>query len=158
RLSACLVLIWHAPCILLVAEVSLMAAPLQLQNLPRFDSRVIERESFDRPELNRILGGGFVATLAMTLITYLGPFVGLANVDLAGILGAVLSGGIPRIFSGTWWAGMVWHFINGAVFFPLIYAYLVLPTLGIGPRTKGALWGVMLWLLAQMLVMPMMGG
>jgi hypothetical protein len=69
--------------------------------------------------------------------------------DIAQLLGSILG--------GKWWAGMVMHFVNGAVIFPLIYAFLLHGVLPGSSAVKGITWGVALWLLAQVVVMPMMG-
>ena len=112
-----------------------------------------------QPDFPRLVGGGFAATAAMTGVMYVGPWLGLANIDLAGMLGMMLTGEMPRLFGVSWWAGMVWHFINGAVLFPLIYAYLVLPGRGsrTAPAVAGVMFGVLLWSVLQVIVMPLMG-
>lgn len=38
------------------------------------------------------------------------------------------------------------------------FSYALYDRLPRSPITRGALWGVVLWLLAQLIVMPMMGG
>jgi hypothetical protein len=53
---------------------------------------------------------------------------------------------------------MVMHFVNGTLIFPAIYAYALIGILPGSPVVKGTLWGITLWLLAQIVVMPMMGG
>jgi len=53
--------------------------------------------------------------------------------------------------------GMAMHILNGAVIFPLIYAFVLFAHLPGSPALKGILWGVILWVLAQIVVMPMMG-
>jgi hypothetical protein len=94
--------------------------------------------------------GGFVGTLAMTAMMYMvAPMMGL-HMDIAAMLGSVLG--------GSWWAGMVMHFVNGTLIFPAIYAYALIGILPGSPVVKGTLWGITLWLLAQIVVMPMMGG
>jgi hypothetical protein len=50
------------------------------------------------------------------------------------------------------------HFINGTIIFPLIYAFLLYRILPGRPWAKGIYWGLILWFLAQAVVMPMMGG
>ena len=131
-------------------------------------------------ELGRWILSGFAATLAMTIFVYVAPLVGIANIDFAGILGSLLIGNAPEMFSGAWWVGMAWHFLNGSVIFPLAYAYLVRPILsgeaspllrtegrrdaydGEGlvdrPVLKATVWGVFLWLLSQLVAMPIVGG
>ncbi len=99
--------------------------------------------------VGRSLLGGLVGTLAMTAMMYVvAPMMGL-RMDIAQMLGSMLG--------NNWWAGMVVHVVNGAVIFPLIYAYLLYDRLPGNPATRGATWGVVLWLLAQVMVMPMMG-
>ena len=53
---------------------------------------------------------------------------------------------------------MMAHFVHGTLIFPLIYAFVLYRFLPGAPRLKGVLWGLILWLLAQVMVMPMMGG
>jgi len=53
---------------------------------------------------------------------------------------------------------MMMHFIDGTIIFPLIYAYLLFRVLPGGATLKGIEWGLILWFLAQVIVMPMMGG
>jgi uncharacterized membrane protein YagU involved in acid resistance len=69
--------------------------------------------------------------------------------DIAKMLGSMLG--------ENWWAGMVMHFVNGTVIFPLIYVFLLYGVLQGSPVVKGISWGIALWLLAQVVVMPMMG-
>lgn len=52
---------------------------------------------------------------------------------------------------------MTMHILNGAFISPPIYAYLLFGKLQGAPYMKGILWGFSLWLLAQLVVMPMMG-
>jgi len=49
------------------------------------------------------------------------------------------------------------HFVNGTVIFPAIYAYALYAHLPGSPAVRGTIWGVVLWLTAQTMVMPMMG-
>ena len=102
-----------------------------------------------RPNVTRLMLGGFIGTLAMTAMMYLvAPMMGV-RMDIAAMLGSMLG--------GSWAAGMAMHFINGTVLFPLVYGYLLVSRLPGPPLLRGALWGVVLWLIAQMMVMPMMG-
>lgn len=104
-----------------------------------------------KPNVWRAILGGFVGTLAITMMMYLiGPMMGMMKMDIAASLGKMLG--------GSWTLGMMMHFINGTVLFPLIYAYVLFRFLPGLPTFKGAEWGVILWLLAQLMVMPMMGG
>lgn len=102
------------------------------------------------PNIGRSLSGGLVGTTMMTaMMCVVAPMMDL-NMDIAAMLGALLG--------GNWAAGMAMHFVNGTLIFPLIYAYLLYTYLPGRPAVKGAVWGGVLWLLAQSVVMPMMGG
>ena len=101
------------------------------------------------PNFSRSIAGGFAGTLAMTMVMYVvAPMMGL-HMDIAAMLGSVLG--------GSWTAGLVMHFVNGSLIFPAIFAFVLFNRLP-GPSTaKGTVWGVALWLMAQLIVMPMMG-
>ena len=101
------------------------------------------------PTFARAALGGFVGTLAMTMMMYVvAPMMGL-HMDIAAMLGSMLG--------GSWIAGMMMHFVNGSVIFPAIYAYALYAHLPGSPAVRGTIWGVALWLVAQTVVMPMMG-
>ena len=101
------------------------------------------------PTLSRAVIGGFVGTAAMTAMMYLvAPMMGL-RMDIAAMLGSMLG--------GIWAAGMVMHVVNGTFIFPAIYAYALYDRVPGSPTIKGTVWGVALWLMAQVIVMPMMG-
>lgn len=102
------------------------------------------------PTFARASFGGSVGTLAMTAMMYIvAPMLGL-HMDIAAMLGSMLG--------GSWAAGMAMHFVNGTVIFPAIYTYVLYAYLPGTPAVRGTVWGVVLWLLAQTMVMPMTGG
>jgi uncharacterized MAPEG superfamily protein len=76
------------------------------------------------------------------------PMMGV-KMDIAGSLAGML--GAP------WAVGLAMHFLNGSVIFPLIYALVLSRYLKGGPAVRGITLGVVLWLMAQLLVMPMIG-
>ncbi|HQU44445.1 MAG TPA: hypothetical protein PK867_16615, partial [Pirellulales bacterium] len=103
-----------------------------------------------RPVLFQAVLGGFAGTVAMTMMMYfVAPMMLGHPMDIAKMLGSMLG--------GNWWAGMVMHFMTGTVIFPLVYAFVLYGLLPGGPAVKGISWGIVLWLLAQVVVMPMMG-
>jgi hypothetical protein len=75
--------------------------------------------------LPRALLGGFIGTLVMTILLYLAPLAGGPKMDIAAMLGSFPGHANPATMTGWWWAGMVWHFVNGTVVFSLIYSYFV---------------------------------
>lgn len=102
-----------------------------------------------RPNVTRLVLGGFAGTLVMTVMMYaVAPMMGV-RMDIAAMLGSMLD--------GSWIAGLLMHVVNGTVVFPLVYGYVLFAWLPGQPGLKGALWGVALWLMAQTIVMPMMG-
>ncbi|MBI1914093.1 MAG: hypothetical protein HYS12_05060 [Planctomycetes bacterium] len=102
------------------------------------------------PDTTRTILGGFIGTIAITLMMYfVAPVMTGAKMDIAAMLGSVLG--------GSWSAGLVMHLANGTLIFPLIYAFLLYAILPGGPAVKGTTWGAILWLLAQVVVMPLMG-
>jgi uncharacterized membrane protein YagU involved in acid resistance len=111
----------------------------------------------EKPNLGKAILGGFIATLVMTMMMYAAPMVGMPKMDTAAMLGSMMSQRMPAPMSGPWLAGMVMHFLNGAIIFPLIYALLLTRILPGAQWLKGLIWGLILFLLAQMMVMPMMG-
>lgn len=97
----------------------------------------------------RTILGGFVGTLAMTMMMYLiAPMMGV-KMDIAGSLAGMLG--------ASWAIGLAMHFLNGSVIFPLLYGLVFFGHLRGGSAVRGVTAGVVLWLMAQLLVMPMMG-
>ncbi len=102
-----------------------------------------------RPNPVRTILGGFVGTLLITFLMYKGvPMMGMPKMDVAAMLGKMLGG---------WTMGMLMHFVDGTIIFPLIYAYLLFRILPGPPAARGLVWGLILWLLSGIVVMPMMG-
>jgi len=101
-----------------------------------------------RPKLGRAIVGGMVGTAVMTAMMYMvAPMMGV-NMDIAAMLGSMIGG---------WAAGMILHVLNGTVVFPLAYTALVYRMLRGSPLVRGLVFGGILWVLAQTVVMPLMG-
>ena len=101
------------------------------------------------PTFGRAVLGGLAGTAVMTAMMYgVAPMMGL-TMDIAAMLGTMLG--------GSWAAGMLVHLLNGAVIFPAVYRYVVYERLPGPPAMRGLAWGIALWLVAQLVVMPMMG-
>ncbi len=104
-----------------------------------------------RPNVGRAILGGFVGTLAITFMMYVvSPMLMGKPMDVAAMLGDFLH--IGRTL------GMVVHFMNGTIIFPLILTFVLWSLLPGGPTAKGTVWGLILWFLSQAIVMPVMGG
>ncbi|HEY1758828.1 MAG TPA: DUF6789 family protein [Bryobacteraceae bacterium] len=108
--------------------------------------------------LSRAVLGGFIATLVMTALLYLAPLAGTPKMDIAALLGSFLGHGTaPVSMSALWWAGMLWHFLNGTIIFSLIYAYFVYGWLRGDDWLRGAIWGTVLWIAMEIVIMPLRG-
>lgn len=102
-----------------------------------------------KPNIGRTILGGLVGTIVLTMLMYLvPPMMGIPKMDVAAMLGSMLGG---------WTIGMVMHFVNGVILFPLIYAFVLYSKLGGTLVLKGTLWGGALWLVAGLVVMPVIG-
>ena len=103
-----------------------------------------------RPNILKAMAGGFVGTAIFTLMMrFVAPMMGV-RMDIVGKLGEMTHTGLA--------GGMVMHFMNGVVIFPLIYVYVLYSFLPGAPWQKGLLWGVILWLGVELVMVPMMGG
>lgn len=107
-----------------------------------------------KPNLQVAIIGGLAATSLMTPVAYLSA---LQPLDFASMLGSLVTSQPTVPVSAAWLFGMLLHLANGSLIFPAIYAYVLYPVLPGPPWLKGAIFGVMLWALAQALVMPLAG-
>jgi uncharacterized membrane protein YagU involved in acid resistance len=103
-----------------------------------------------KPNIWRAIAGGFIGTVTFTLmLRFVAPMMGV-KMDIVAKLGEMTHTGMA--------GGLLIHFLNGTVIFPLIYVYLLCRWLPGAPWQKGLLWGVILWLGVEIVMMPMIGG
>jgi len=96
-----------------------------------------------------IIGGGVGTALLTAMMYFVAPVMTGRAMDIAAMLGSVMG--------GSWVLGMMAHLANGIVVFPLIYILVVSQHLPGAPWLRGIVWGVVLWLLAQLVMLPAMG-
>jgi len=102
-----------------------------------------------KPENSKAIMGGLIGTFIMTLMMmYLAPMMTGAPMDIAAMLGGMLGG---------WTIGMTAHLIMGIIVFPLVYVLVVYHFVGGTPLVRGLVYGVLLWLAAVIVVMPIAG-
>jgi len=102
-----------------------------------------------KPNIWKAIAGGFIGTVLFTLMMrFVAPMIGV-RMDIVGKLGEITHTGMA--------GGLFVHFLNGTVIFPLIYVYPLYRWLPGAPWQKGLLWGVILWLGVETVMMPMMG-
>jgi len=97
--------------------------------------------------INSAVLAGIIATAAMTAFTYMAPLMGFEMNIPAMITGTM---GMPVI------VGWVAHFMIGTIL-AINFAALFLPKFGSANRIKsGAIFSLIPWFLAQVMVMPVM--
>lgn len=103
-----------------------------------------------KPHIVKILIGGLAGTLLMTLMMrFAAPMLIGRPMDIAALLG--------NMMGGIYVMGMAAHIMLGVLVLPLVYAILLFRFLPGAPLVKGLLFGSILWLIAETLVMPMAG-
>jgi uncharacterized membrane protein YagU involved in acid resistance len=103
-----------------------------------------------KPNVWKAGAGGFLGTVIFTLtMRFVTPMMGV-RMDIVAKLGEMTHTGMA--------GGLLTHFLNGTVIFPLIYVYLLYRFLPGSPWQKGLVWGVVLWLGLEIVMMPMLGG
>lgn len=101
-----------------------------------------------RPNWMRAIVGGLAATAVMTALMLMAPAMGLPPMSIGAMLGSLMGG---SLFLG-WMA----HFVIGTVL-AVIYAAGFARRLPGPAFVRGALYGLAPWIVAQLVVMPMMG-
>jgi len=98
--------------------------------------------------IGRVVLAGLAGTAAMTALMLMSPLMGLPPMDIGRMLGSMMGGNIAL--------GWVSHFMIGVV---LAFAYALFFVSRIpGPGlARGAIYGLLPWLTAQVVVMPLMG-
>ncbi|MBI4420334.1 MAG: hypothetical protein HY560_05870 [Gemmatimonadetes bacterium] len=98
---------------------------------------------------SRLLAGGLVGTAAMTVLMLMAPLMGMPPMPIGEMLGQFLGIGTA--------AGWAMHGVIGLVL-ATIYAALVAARLPGPTALRGAIYGFAVFLVAQIVVTPMMGG
>lgn len=99
-------------------------------------------------KLGRAVVAGLIATAVMTAVgLWVAPMMGIPAMNPAQMLAGVMGGVLVL--------GWLAHFMIGTVL-AILYAF-VAPLLPGPPAVRGALYGIAPFLLAQIVVMPMMG-
>jgi len=101
-----------------------------------------------KPNLTKALLAGVVGTIAMTMLTYIAPMMGMPEMNIPHMLSGFM--GVPFV------AGWLAHFMIGTGF-AVLYAYAFVSRIPGSPFIKGLLYGLFPWFLAQVMVNPIMG-
>ena len=102
-----------------------------------------------QPGIARIIGAGLLGTLAMTVVGLFGaPMMGIPAMNPADMLASKM-GGITLL-------GWMGHLMIGVVL-ALAYGAVFVRRLPGPGAARGAIFSLIPWLMAQLMVMPMMG-
>lgn len=99
--------------------------------------------------MKRILWAGAVGTAAMTMLMLVAPLMGMPKMPIGEMLGSFLGIGSA--------AGWAMHLMIGLTL-AAVYAAVLATRLPGSPVVRGAIYGVGVFLMAQLVVTPMMGG
>ena len=99
--------------------------------------------------VKRILFAGAAGTAAMTMLMLVAPLMGMPKMAIGEMLGGFLGIGTA--------AGWAMHLAIGLIL-ATIYAAIFATRLPGSPVLRGAIYGVGVFLMAQLIVTPMMGG
>jgi hypothetical protein len=103
-----------------------------------------------RPSIGRSILGGFIGTIVITALFYwIAPLFLGHPMDIAGMIATVL--GV------SWGVGMLIHWFDGIILFPFFFALVFYNGLPGSPLWKGFFWGVILWLVAEVVFLPLAG-
>jgi hypothetical protein len=111
---------------------------------------VVQTENLVKPKLIRALIGGFAGTVVFTLMgLFVAPHVIGQPMDVAALMAPMLGG------SHT--AGVIAHFVTGTVVFPIAYLVLGIRRLPGPAWLRGAIFLIPVYLVAMVVVMPILG-
>jgi hypothetical protein len=114
------------------------------------NTQVAQAENIVKSKLLRALAGGFVGTVLFTLMgMFVAPKVIGQPMDVAALIAPLLGGSHP--------AGVIAHFVTGTIVFPIAYLVLGIRWLPGPGWLRGALFLMPLYLVAMVVVMPLLG-
>lgn len=96
----------------------------------------------------RAVVAGLFGTAVMTMLMLMAPAMRLPPMNIGAMLGSVMGGSLVL--------GWMAHFVIGMVL-AIVYAALFATRLPGPGFVRGALYGLIPWIVAQLAVMPMMG-
>lgn len=96
----------------------------------------------------RSISAGLAVTAVMTVLMLMAPTMGLPPMNIGAMLGSVMGGSLTL--------GWMAHFVIGTVL-AVIYARLFATRIPGPAFLRGAIFALLPWLMAELVVMPMMG-
>jgi uncharacterized protein DUF6789 len=99
-------------------------------------------------KVGKAVVAGLAGTVVMTMLMLIAPEMGMPPMNIGAMLGSVMGGNVA-----LGWAA---HVMIGTIL-GLIYAAIFAARLPGPSGVRGALFSLLPWLMAQLIVMPMMG-
>src|SRR5579884_898590 len=119
-----------------------------------------DRVQVERPHAPRALMGGLIATIILIGLMYLGPLIGVRTWNVGAMVGGAISFNelvTPAFRPQMWGLGFFSFVVFSILAAPACYAYWAYSYLPGTTWMRGLLYGGFLWLLVQILLMPMIG-
>lgn len=117
------------------------------------DARTTSLRTYSLPAAGWALLGGFLGTLAFTVLMFASPMMGLPPMDLPTLLGTMFTTNMSLAFI----IGLAMHFFIGSMILALVYSFFVANALPGPSWLRGVVYGVGVWFVAMAVVMPMIG-
>lgn len=117
------------------------------------DARTASLRAYSLPAAGWAILGGFLGTVAFSVLMFAGPMMGMPPMDLPTMLGTMFTTNMSPAF----WIGLVMHFFIGSVILALVYSFFVANALPGPSWLRGVVYGVGVWVVAMAVVMPMIG-
>jgi len=103
-----------------------------------------------KPEIKTAVYGGIAGTIVMTpMMIWIAPILTGFPMDIAALVGDMMG--------GSYIIGMIVHLMLGVIIFPAVYVYVLYERLPGSPLVKGLIYGVGLWVVAAVMIMPIAG-
>jgi len=104
----------------------------------------------------RAIAAGVIGTAVITALWQVEPAIGLPRIAVGHILSTFMAVSVAHLNVGIG-GGWVVHFIVG-ILLALLYAWAFAERLPGSPVWRGATYGLMVFVLAQVVFMPLVGG
>lgn len=116
------------------------------------DARSTSLRTYSLPAAGWAILGGFLGTVAFTMLMFAGPMMGMPPMDLPTVLGTMFTTNMSLAFV----IGLLIHFFIGSIILALVYYLFVRDVLPGAYWLRGLIYAVGVWLVAMVVVMPMM--
>jgi hypothetical protein len=124
----------------------------KVEGLMQSDSRAPARPAINHVDFMLVGAGGFLATLVMTTAMYVLALLGWGQVDLPIWIVRVFTSDPVTVGE----VGVGLHLFIGLAY-AWMFGYLVEPRLALAPGQAGVMFGIGLWMFAQVIGVPVLG-